>query len=737
MTPAAGAFLEEMNTAFRALTESGAERRAVRDSFATSVLWGVPVEKEEPDGRLLVDFTSFLTGDVHGIAREIEAAGQGAFTLDAARSSVELEGILAFPDNVEVDALLTFTSPKPGPLVQETAPDPHSITLVHHHSFVRLPDPGYRPRRFDPRAGSFSIAFLDYAAPLDRPTWTRWMVRHRLEKTDRGAARSRVKEPIVYHVDSGVPEPVRSALVEGARWWARAFDEAGFIDAFRVEILPEDVHPLDARYNVIHWVHRSTRGWSYGGGMIDPRTGEMISANVRLGSQRVRHDRLLFEGLAGTAASGSGAPDDPVLLALARIRQLSAHEVGHTLGLAHNFAASTYGRASVMDYPAPLVTVGADGSLDFSRAYAEGVGEWDVHAIRCAYGEPPPGVPEEAFLDGLAQEARRKGLLFLTDEDARPGGAAHPAAGLWDNGEDPAGELERVMEVRRIALERFGEDRVAAGTPLALLQEVFLPVYFHHRYQLDAAAKVIGGLEYDYAVRGEETSRVRMVGAGRQEAALSAILQALDPARLDIPESTLSLLLPRTFGHPGGVDLIASRTAPAFDAMGAAATAASMAVSTLLQPERAARLVDHHRRDPAQPGLRWLLDGLVERAFGSPAPPPERQAALAGAARGAVVDGLIALSAHERVTDEVRAATDGAHRRLRARLEPARGPGAEGDLAELLAGRIGRYLDRQIRDLPAEPAAPAAPPGSPIGGGLGPAGRGVSGCSLDDGSPGL
>lgn len=716
-------FLEELNTRYRALTGSAAERRAVRDSFATSVLWSGEVAAEEPDGRLLVDLSPFLTSDVFGFAGTLKATAQGAFQLDEERSAVELDRILVFPENVEVDATLTFAGPEPGEHVRDTAPDPRAVTVVQHHSFVRLPDPGYRPRRFDPRAGSFAVTFLDYAAALDSPLEKKWIVRHRLEKVDPGAPRSRVKEPIVYYVDSGVPEPVRSALVEGASWWARAFDEAGFIDAFRVEMLPEGVHPLDARYNAIHWVHRSTRGWSYGGGMVDPRTGEMIKGNVLLGSLRVRQDRLLFEGLAGTARTGSGGPGDPVELALARLRQLSAHEVGHTLGFTHNFAASTYGRASVMDYPAPLVDIREDGSLDFSRAYAVGAGRWDVQSVRYAYGEPAPGEDEEGYLSRIIAEGIDKGLLFITDHDARPGGAAHPLGNLWDNGDDPVAELLKILRVRRIALEAFAKDRIREGRPLALLREVFLPVYFHHRYQLAAAAKVVGGMDYGYAVRGDGQPPVRPLDPERQRAALEAILKVLDPAALDIPESALEILLPRPFGYPATRELHQGRTDPAFDTMGVARTAARMAADALLQPQRAARLVDFHRREPGQPGLKWLLESLVRQAFETPAAGGDRLAGLSWVIRGEVVGSMIRLSSHGEVTPEVRALVDRSLSRLAAMLEA----GPPDPRGASLAAKISRFLQRDLEDPPPEPSTPEPPPGSPIGSFPGPAG-----CSLED-----
>ncbi len=429
------------------------------------------------------------------------------------RSAVDVDAFLAFPDNLEFEAILTYSGDSPGELVRGTAPTADLVTLVQHHSLIRLPDDGYTPRRFDPRAGSSPVVFADYAVPLDEPIETRWIVRHRLEKTDPAAERSRAVEPIVYYVDRGAPEPVRSALVEGASWWAEAFEAAGFIDGYRVEVLPEGVHPLDVRYNVIQWVHRSTRGWSYGGGVVDPRTGEMIKAHVSLGSLRVRHDRLLMEGLVGADATGSGGPNDPVQVALARIRQLSAHEVGHTLGFTHNFAASTYGgRASVMDYPAPLVEITETGELDLSNAYGIGVGEWDVYTVRYAYEQPMPGETEEELLESIVADGLERHLAFMSDADARPVGSAHPRAHLWDNGSRcrrrPRSRLRGAPD-RHGALRR---EQPRAGQPLSRLVEVFSPLYLYHRYQLTAAVKLIGGVDYAYAVRGDGQGGCRSGG---------------------------------------------------------------------------------------------------------------------------------------------------------------------------------------------------------------------------------
>ena len=711
--------LEQPNLRYRARTRDSLEAKTVRESFATSVLWAGEIVAETHDGRLLVDLTSFVVRDAHRAAAALKSAGQGTFALDKDRSALDPAGCRSFPDNLEFEALLTFACEEPGPEVVATAPAPQAVTLVQHQSFVRLPDDGYRPRAWDPRSGSFEVWFADYSRPIGDDLDVRWLVRHRLEKLDPAAPRSRVKKPIIYYVDPGAPEPIRTALVEGASWWARAFEAAGFIDAFQVKLLPADADPLDVRYNVVQWVHRATRGWSYGGGVVDPRTGEMLKGQVTLGSLRIRQDRLIFEGLAGTDRTGSGAPDDPVVLSLARIRQLAAHEVGHTLGFSHNFAASTYGgRASVMDYPAPLVGIRAGGALDFSDAYAVGVGAWDVQAVRYAYTQFAPGSDEKSGLEAILRENREHGYLYLTDPDTRPDGAAQPLAAMWDNGPDPVAGLAHEMAVRRLALAHFGVHNVAPGSPLDALGEVLAPLYFRHRYALEAAAKSVGGLDYAYAVRDDGSPPARPVAPAKQRAALAAILATLEPAELDLPDSLLGLLPPRSVDYTPRREFMGSATGPAFDALGAAATAADLAVGALLPPERLARLVDFHRRDPEMPGAAEVLAAITRRVFEGPVPGSARLREVRRAVQAATVRRLMAAAARPEQVTAVRAALEASLRELAASL----GRGAGGDredaaLRALLAADIRRWLDRPASSPAAAPAAPPAlPPGPPIGG---------------------
>ncbi len=728
--------VEEPNLRFRALSQDPAELTAVRESFATSVLWAGDVVETEPKGHEAVDFTSFLVRDAHNVAARIKQAGQGNWSFDPGRSAVDFANSLSFPENLEFEAVLTYQSQEPGELIRQTAPSAEAVTLVQHHSFLRLPDDGYHPRPFDPRAGSFPVEFLNYAAPLGEPIETRWIARHRLEKVDPKAERSRVKKPLVYYIDPGAPEPVRSALLEGVSWWKEAFDKAGFIDAFRVELLPPGANPMDARYNVVQWVHRSTRGWSYGGAISDPRTGEMLQGHVTLGSLRIRQDRLIFEGLAGADKTGSGAPDDPIQISLSRIRQLAAHEVGHSLGLSHNFAASTYGRASVMDYPAPQVDITPQGDLDFSHAYAKGLGAWDLFAIKWAYTEFPPGTDEKAALDAMLRDAIAHGLIFLTDQDARPPGAANPKAVLWDNGADPVESLRHEMEVRRIGLARFGEHNIAPGQPLALLQEVLVPLYLHHRYQLDAALKMVGGLDYSYALRGDGQPPSRPVDGDRQRAALAAVLDTITPAALDLPDPVIALLLPRPAEYRPNIEMFHSQTNPAFDPLGAAAAAADLAVDGLLQPERAGRLVDFHRRDAKLPGLEEMLAALVDRSFGGAAQETARQAELRRVVQWVVVRRLIGLADDREASSGVRSRVEGTLRSLRGRLAPA-APGAqtsdpEAEQHAFLSAEITHALERTDRDPSKRPLPPPAPPGQPIGEAPLFLQEGLSGCSWGD-----
>jgi hypothetical protein len=543
--------LIQSNLGYRAVSDAPDERRAVRDSFAESALWGGTVAAQSGD-HALVDATSFFLRDAHEIPAALKRTGQGAFHLDAARSALALERTKNFPRNTEVEATLTFAGDEPGEWVRQVTPTPGAITVREHHSLVALPPAGYQPRALDPRSGFYGTSYQDYASPISEPLVRRFTARHRLEKQDPTAALSEPKQPIVYYLDRGAPEPIRAALLEGARWWNEAFEAAGFRNAFRVELLPEGADPMDLRYNVIEWVHRATRGWSYGNTVIDPRTGEILKGNVTLGSLRVRQDYLIAEALLAPHAQGTPGPEKPQALALARLRQLAAHEVGHTLGLVHNYASSTVSRASVMDYPPPVVTLGADGVLDASSAYATGIGTWDKVAITWGYQEPPPGTDERAAGDALLVQAFASGQRFLTDQDARPEGSASSLAHLWDAGTNAVDELGRLMQVRAAALARFGEASIREGAPLATLEDALVPLYLLHRYQVEAASKLIGGVDYTFALRGDGQVTTRPVAPAEQRRALAAVLATLTPQALALPEPLLAMIPPRPPGYPRG-----------------------------------------------------------------------------------------------------------------------------------------------------------------------------------------
>lgn len=608
--------LIQPNQEYRAISSDPAERRAVEQSFAQSVLGGFTVEAEE-DGRVLVDATAFFLRDANQIPETVQFQKQGDFSLDPARSALYLEHTKSFPRNTEVEATLTFSGKRPGAWVRSVVPTPEAMTVREHHSFIQLPDPGYQPRAYDPRSGFFGIQFLDYATPISEPIHKRFIERHRLEKRDPRAAVSDAVKPIVYYLDPGVPEPIRSALMDGAKWWAQAFEAAGFRNAWRVEMLPTDADPMDIRYNLIQWVHRSTRGWSYGATISDPRTGEIIKGQVSLGSLRVRQDFLIAEGLI--AKYEQGQPVDPRMeqMALARLRQLAAHEVGHTLGLQHNFAASTHDRASVMDYPPPAIALNAAGNIDLSNAYATGIGDWDKVAIRWGYSQFGSAGDNKGALDQILNEAHARGLRYITDRDSRPAGGASPIGHLWDNGANPIDELNRLMKVRAKALADFSESKIRFGFPLRNLEEVLVPVYLVHRYQVEAVSKIVGGLNYSYAVRGGPEEMAEIVAPAEQRRALEALLQTLTPAALTVPERILKLLPPNPPGYESTREDFHSRTRITFDSLAPVEAAADMPIGMLLNPERATRLVEYHGRDSRNPGLDEVIDRLIQATWKS------------------------------------------------------------------------------------------------------------------------
>ena len=735
----------EPNYRFRATTDNPLERRAVEESFARSVLWGFKVEAAEGD-RVLVDATSFLLRDAHGVADRLRQSNQGSYGMDESRSAFHMPRTKGFPKNTEIETTLTFTSGEAGPLVRETVPAPRAVTVRQRHSFVELPDAGYRPRRLDPRVGVNAVDFYDYGTPISEPLEKRWIIRHRLEKRDPSAAVSEAVRPIVYYVDQGTPEPIRSALIEGASWWNAAYEAAGFRNAFQVKLLPADADPADVRYNMINWVHRSTRGWAYGSTVVDPRTGEVIRGVVTLDSQRARQDFLLGSGLVpayaadgrtppapGPIAARAGAcdfallpeidylaasPQDLTAMAVARIRQLSAHEVGHTLGLAHNFAASTYGRASVMDYPAPLVEV-RGGRIDLSNAYAVGIGAYDKFAIRYAYTQFPQGTDEDAALERIVSEGVRSGMLFISDADARPAGAAHPLANLWDNGDDPVRMLRHEMDVRRIGLRQFGLGNITRGAPLSTLEAKLLPLYLHHRYQLQAAIKSLGGVHYTYAVKtadGPSPGRVNeVVPAVRQRDALSAALSALSPAELRIPDRVLALIPPRAFGYEGGTqELFPGRTDPTFDPIGAAQVAADLVVSDLLQHQRAARLIQFHAQNSANPDFDDVVNSLVAATWDTVVVADRYESAISRAVQSLVVTRLIDLASNADASPQVRATAAGALRSLQKKVVARLSDGMVNDHLTATRDDIERFLARPDEPRRRTPPLPR-PPGDPIG----------------------
>jgi hypothetical protein len=702
--------LVQPNYDYRAVTKDAAEKRAVEQSFAQSTLWGFTVEAES-GSKALVDATDFILRDAMQAANRLRRGQQGSYTLDKTRSAIYLSRTRNFPNNTEMEATITLTNADgvSGAFVNEVAPSPEAITLRMHHSFVQLPDNNYTPREFDIRSSFISVSYFDYSTPVSEPIDKKFIIRHRLQKKDPAAAQSEAVKPIIYYLDNGTPEPIRSALLEGASWWNQAFEAAGYKNAFQVKLLPDTADPMDVRYNVINWVHRSTRGWSYGASVVDPRTGEIIKGHVTLGSLRVRQDYLIATGLLAPFEKGVPADDKMLKMALERLKQLSAHEVGHTIGLVHNYAASVNNRGSVMDYPHPLVTLNANGEIDLNNAYDNKIGEWDKVAVTWGYQDFPNGTDERAALNKILTDATKSGLKFIADRDARAPGGLHPQAHLWDNGSNAVEELKLVMKVRAKALAQFGEKNIRPGMPMALLEDALVPVYFYHRYQAEAVTKLVGGMNYTYANRGDGQLITEILPKKVQLDGLNALIDCIRPSVLALPDTIVKMIPVRPLGYGTTRELFRKRTGLSFDALAPAETAADMPFSFLFNSERLSRMVQYELNGGL--GVTEMVERLINATWKSPRL-RGMEKLIQLQTEQVLLTYLLASSVDESASFAVRGALQKALAELKTYSEAQKKVGSD-------AALVAHYtlaLERMKAPDKAKPTTHAAiPPGAPIG----------------------
>lgn len=697
--------LLQHNTQFRALSDNPAEKSSVDQAFADAVLYGFDIVASN-EQQVLINYTPYLLSDVHGVTERLQQTEQGQFKTDTSRSVIYPERSKSFVSNTELEAKVTFVGDGKGRWINQVAANADAITLHLHHSFIELPDTDYQPRDFHPNSGFWAHSFKDYAAPLGESMLVQYIPRHRLNKKDPIASQSEAREPITYYLDPGAPEPVKSALLEGARWWAEGFEALGYDNAFQVKVLPDNADPMDVRYNVIQWVHRATRGWSYGSSVIDPRTGEIIKGHVTLGSLRVRQDMKIAEGLLTPFIKDDSERKEAVkAMALARIRQLSAHEVGHTLGIAHNFAASPSGRASVMDYPHPLVSLTTEGSLNLASAYTEGLGLWDKQVLAYGYSDFG-GMPSSADqLNRILEKNKSLNLSFISDQDARPVGGAHPFAHLWDNGSDPVTELERLLSVRQQVLENFSKDMLEPDQPLSQLQAIFVPVYLLHRYQTEAAVKWLGGVNYRYYMAQDTTDDYQPVSAARQQAALKQLIKTVTAETLRVPTHIKQWLVPVAYGHRASREYFDGKTGVIPDPVSMAASAADHSLQLMFNSQRLNRLVQQHAANERVPSPAQLMSEVFNTVFTDwqkATSEPLRQRLLA-----------TALNAEVRATQSPALAVE-TRLMMRAQLAKQQQRLAESEslLIQQLANDLSQFLTEG--EWPEQYGPQPLPPGSPI-----------------------